>query len=137
MAWGSSSKATAKEQPSLETDESVQTAGQLLTIMVFCKQTADALNACQDAGGQCEQQQKAFATCAANHFQQAVATLVQLAGKHCPAEVGSFTQCKAGKKSAACEAEELAAMRCAAQVVIRTAAEESAATKGGALSQQR
>ena len=54
--------------------------------------------------------------------------MVGIAAKYCPDEIAAFQQCKMkhGPK-AKCQREDLAAMWCASQVVMKAAAEETAA----------
>jgi hypothetical protein len=104
-------------------------AGQLLTTMAFCRQTAEELHRCQQStDGACEKEGKAFEACATEAAPKVIATLVGIATKYCPTEVAAFQRCKAQLgPSAKCAEEDLAAMWCASQVVMKTAAEETAA----------
>jgi hypothetical protein len=103
-------------------------AGQLLTTMAFCRGQAEALHHCQQREQTCAHELRAFEACATDSASKVVGTLVQIAVKHCPDEVRAHQECKlrAGGR-ANCQREDLAAMWCASQVVMRTAAEETAA----------
>ena len=101
---------------------------QLLTTMAFCRAQAEALHACQTAGPSCDRETKAFEDCATTAAPKVIETLVQIAVKHCPSEINAFQQCKARRgQSDPCKREDLAAMWCASGVVMKTAAEETAA----------
>ena len=96
--------------------------------MAFCRAQAEALHACQTAGPSCDRETKAFEDCATVAAPKVIQTLVQIAAKHCPGEIHAFQQCKARRgQSDPCKREDLAAMWCASGVVMKTAAEETAA----------
>ena len=105
-------------------------AGQLLTTMAFCRENAEALHKCQQStDGACQKESKAFEACATEAAPKVITTLVGIATKHCPDEVLAFQRCKAKLgPSAKCSREDLAAMWCASQVVMKTAAEDTAAS---------
>ena len=105
-------------------------AGQLLTTMAFCRETATKLHECQEStDGACKKESKAFESCATEAAPKVIGTLVGIATKHCPEEVAAFQRCKAQHgPSAKCSQEDLAAMWCASQVVMKVAAEETAAS---------
>ena len=100
-------------------------AGQLLTTMAFCRAQAEALYQCQQREQTCANELRAFEACATESASKVVGTLVQIAVKHCPDEVRAHQECKA--RGRACEREDLAAMWCASHIVMKTAAEETAA----------
>ena len=105
-------------------------AGQLLTTMAFCRESAEVLHTCQQSTtGACQKESKAFEACATEAAPKVIATLVGIATKYCPDEVLAFQRCKAQTPGAKCSREDLAAMWCASQIVMKTAAEETAASQ--------
>jgi len=103
-------------------------AGQLLTTMAFCRESAEVLHKCQTStNAVCEKETKAFEKCATDVAPKVIETMVGIAAKYCPDEIAAFQQCKMkhGPK-AKCQREDLAAMWCASQVVMKAAAEETA-----------
>ena len=100
-------------------------AGQLLTTLAFCRSQAEALHACNEKGGKCSKENDIFLKCATDSAPLVVETMVKLAIKHCPEEVQAHQRCVKvlGKKQ--CKDEDLAAMWCASQQVMRAAAEET------------
>ena len=130
-------------------------AGQLLTTLAFCRSQAEALHACHEsgasigrrvpchpgrgshsftqrigsrlssAGGACRKENDIFLKCASDSAPLVVETMVKLAIKHCPEEVRAHQQCVQNMGKSKCKNEDLAAMWCASQQVMRAAAEET------------
>ena len=122
---------------SLEDDPKglIPKAGQLLTTLAFCRSQAELLHACQEKGGTCSRENEAFMQCATDAAPKVVDTMIQLAVKHCPEEVRAHQACLTAAKvkrgwsfetpAQQCAKEDLAAMWCASQVVMKAAAEET------------
>jgi hypothetical protein len=122
---------------SLEEDPAglIPKAGQLLTTLAFCRSQAETLHACQQTGGQCSRENDEFMQCATAAAPKVIDTMIKLAVKHCPDEVRQHQACLAaakaqrswisGNPSSKCQREDLAAMWCASQVVLKAAAEET------------
>ena len=56
-------------------------------------------------------------------YSNVIKTMVNIAAQHCPNEIASFQRCRQMRGSK-CDAEDMAAMRCASRVVLATAKEE-------------
>ena len=97
--------------------DSISRAMAVLSTMLHCRKQAKDLQACRRGGEGCARQEAAFVTCSEAHVGMVVQHLVKIADTHCPDEVEAVRVCRTLRRGE-CEAEDLAAMRCAALRVI-------------------
>ena len=93
----------------------------LLTCLMHCRRQAQALQACQRDGGGCDREAAVFTTCAQSNLPLVIGHLIKVADKNCPEEIEVVQRCRTLRPGDDCEAEETAAMRCAALRVLASA----------------
>ena len=102
--------------------DEVSKATDVLLTTVYCRKTALALTDCMQHSGLrgCERQRAAFITCSEERVGLAVDALTKVANKHCSTLVERYHDCKQTSLGSDCEAEDLAAMRCASRRVLES-----------------
>ena len=93
----------------------------LLSTVLHCRKQAAELQTCKRQGGPCDRQEAAFITCSHEHLPSVVEHLVKIADRFCHSEVEQLSRCRYNNPGADCEAEDMAAMRCASLHVLASA----------------
>eukprot|EP00658_Telonema_sp_P-2_P023170 TRINITY_DN1927_c0_g1_i1.p2 TRINITY_DN1927_c0_g1~~TRINITY_DN1927_c0_g1_i1.p2 ORF type:complete len:107 (+),score=22.60 TRINITY_DN1927_c0_g1_i1:182-502(+) len=102
-------------------DGEVQQAASLLLRVKYCRRQAAALARCIQTGGSCEDARAAFATCSEMKSGDVVRAMVAVASKNCSTEVAAFERCKRERGEDECGSQDLAALTCAARLVLHSA----------------
>ena len=97
-------------------------AVQLLTVQLHCRRQALELQRCQQAApSSCERERQAYITCGSEHAHAVTAALTQIASAKCPDEVAAYHRCRSESLGSDCEAQDVAALRCASRHVLESA----------------
>ena len=97
-------------------------AAQLLTVQLHCRRQALELQRCQQAApSSCERERQAYITCGNEHTHAVTAALAQIASAKCPDEVAAYHRCRSESLGSDCEAQDVAALRCASRHVLESA----------------
>ena len=115
----------------VDMNDPIPAASALLCTVLHCRKQAEALQNCYreqngQTGGKCSAKEQAFMTCSEAHAGMVVQHLVKVADRYCQAEVQAFAHCKRVTPGSNCEAEDMAAMKCAALAVLKSASEAAA-----------
>ena len=103
----------------------IQQASQLLVTAMHCQQHALALKRCQKGLSsdrvRCERERQAYITCGNEHAHAVTAALTQIASAKCTDEVAAYHRCRSESLGSDCEAQDVAALRCASRHVLESA----------------
>merc|ERR1712146_532742 len=108
------------DAPRMSAADPVQEACRVLLCTRYCRKEAVRLARCTREGRRCEAEEAAFRTCSGMNGPNVVEALTRVASKNCPVEVTAFERCKEMRGEAACQAEDVAALMCAARCVLRS-----------------
>ena len=97
-------------------------AVKLLTVQLHCRRQALDLQRCQKEGSSsCEREIEAYKTCGNEHAHAVTAALTKIASAKCPDEVAAYHRCRSESLGSDCEAQDVAALRCASRHVLDSA----------------
>ena len=121
----------------VEEDDPLPRALETLTIFKYCKRTATALRKCQkesmkknglfsfsgsSSSDRCRTEELTYRTCAREKTESAISDLMAVSAKFCPGAVEQYQRCMYETHSPEmCEAEDLAALRCASKKILEAA----------------
>ena len=105
------------------TEEAIQHSLAIITMTEYCRDSAEQLGKCNQKHGsaaesRCAAEHGKFVACTKENFQKAFIDLRKVAAAQCRDEVAAYQQCRA-ERGGGCEEYDLAAIGCAAKLVLK------------------